>query len=104
MGRVRNCSRKSGSNLIGKAPLVVVLGGLGFIGSHLARALLSLGYRVRIFDKLYASRELIEDIEFRVEIIEGDFEKPGDVRDVLIDASICDSYYRPWIIDARPCL
>jgi UDP-glucose 4-epimerase len=89
MVRVRNCSRRSGSNLPGKAPLVVVLGGLGFIGSHLSRALLNLGYRVRIFDKLYASHELMEDIESRVEIIEGDFERQGDVIDALIDASIC---------------
>jgi len=89
MGRVRNCLRRSGSNLPGKASLVVVLGGLGFIGSHLSRALLSLGYRVRIFDKLYASHELMEDIESRVEIIEGDFEKSKDVIDVLIDAPIC---------------
>ncbi|MFX0197452.1 MAG: NAD-dependent epimerase/dehydratase family protein [Candidatus Hodarchaeota archaeon] len=86
---IPNCLKRSGSNLIDKAPLAVVLGGLGFIGSHLSRALLGLGYRVRIFDKLYASDELIEDIKCQVEIVEGDFEKSKDVVDVLIDAPIC---------------
>ena len=72
-----------------KPALAVVLGGLGFIGSHLSRALLRLGYRVRIFDKLYASRQLIEDIQPQVEIVEGNYERPEDVMDVLADAAVC---------------
>lgn len=70
---------------------VLVMGGLGFIGSHLCRTLLNKGYRVRIFDKLYGSRELIEDIQEDVQIEEGDVEKPEDVlrllkgSDVVID-------------------
>jgi len=69
-------------------PLVVILGGLGFIGSHLSRAMVQEGFRVRIFDKLYASRELIKDIEPFVEIIEGDVEKPQDVLDALSGGEI----------------
>ena len=42
---------------------VTVMGGLGFMGSHLCRALLEAGHDVAVFNKLYASRELIRDIE-----------------------------------------
>ncbi len=62
---------------------VLVMGGLGFIGSHLSRRLLQKGYKVRIFDKLFGSRELIDDIVEEVEIREGDIEKPDDVLNAL---------------------
>lgn len=62
---------------------VLVMGGLGFIGSRLCRALLQEGYRVRIFDKLYGSHNLISDIEAQVEIIESDIERPEDVLSAL---------------------
>lgn len=58
---------------------VLVLGGLGFMGSHISRLLLQEGYSVRIFDKLYGSRNLIADIEKEIEVQEGDAEKPEDV-------------------------
>jgi UDP-glucose 4-epimerase len=72
-----------------QGPLVVILGGFGFIGSHLSRALLNLGYRVRLFDKLYASKELIADILSQAETVEGDYERPEDIIDVLADADVC---------------
>lgn len=56
-----------------------VLGGCGFIGSHVCRALVARGYVVRIFEKTYASRKLIRDIEGEVEIVEGDITRPDDV-------------------------
>lgn len=65
---------------------VVVLGGLGFMGSHLCRALLKRGVRVRVFDKLYASRSLVEDIEGELEIVEGDIARAEDVLGALDDA------------------
>jgi len=68
--------------------LVVILGGLGFIGSHLSRAMVREGFPVRIFDKLNASRELIKDIEPDIEIIEGDAERPQDVLDALSGGEI----------------
>ena len=67
---------------------VLVLGGLGFIGSHLCRLLVREGYTVRIFDKLYCSRNLIADIKDRIEIEEGDAERPEDVLKVLSDADV----------------
>ncbi|HWT03682.1 MAG TPA: NAD-dependent epimerase/dehydratase family protein [Pyrinomonadaceae bacterium] len=68
-----------------RAP-VVVLGGLGFMGSHISRALVRRGERVRIFDRLYASHALVADIESQVEIVEGDINRPGDVIEAVNDA------------------
>ena len=64
------------------------MGGSGFIGSHLCRLLLKEGYRVRIFDKLYGSRNLIEDIQDKIEIEEGDAEKAEDILRSLRDIDI----------------
>lgn len=64
------------------------MGGLGFIGSHLCRVLLDKGYSVRIFDKLYGSRQLIKEIENKVEVIEGDVKKPEDVITALRDIDV----------------
>ena len=72
---------------IGKSRLVLITGGAGFIGSHLADELLAAGYKVRVLDSLspqvhgtlqgppdYLSRE----VEFIV----------GDVRD---DKTVCEA-------------
>jgi UDP-glucose 4-epimerase len=67
---------------------VLVMGGLGFIGSHLSRLLLKEGHQVRIFDKLYGSRNLIADIQEKVEIEEGDAERPEDILRSLKDIDI----------------
>jgi UDP-glucose 4-epimerase len=74
----------------GEKPRILVMGGLGFIGSHLSRVLLREGYRVRIFDKLYGSRNLIADIQGEIEIEEGDAERPEDILRALreIDVAI----------------
>jgi len=64
------------------------MGGLGFIGSHLSRSLLEEGYQVRIFDKLYGSRNLITDIVEKIEIEEGDAERPEDILHALRDVDI----------------
>jgi UDP-glucose 4-epimerase len=58
---------------------IVVLGGLGFLGSHICRALVAGGYDVQAFDLPNVSRSLITDIEDDIEIIEGDASKTTDV-------------------------
>ena len=67
---------------------VVVLGGCGFIGSHICSALVAKGHAVRIFDKTYADRKLIEKVETQVEIVEADIARPDDVIAALSDAEI----------------
>jgi UDP-glucose 4-epimerase len=58
---------------------VAVLGGLGFMGSHITRALVARGHDVRVFDRLNASREAVRDVEGRIEIVEGDIARAPDV-------------------------
>jgi len=72
----------------GKDLSILVMGGLGFIGSHLSRSLVQEGYRVRIFDKLYGSRHLIGDIAEKIEIEEGDAERSEDVLQALRNVDI----------------
>lgn len=52
---------------------VLVTGGAGFIGSHLARRLLSDGHEVRVLDNLYTGRrENLEDIAGEIDLIVDD--------------------------------
>lgn len=67
---------------------VLVMGGLGFIGSHLCRSLVQARHKVRIFDKRYCSRDLIGDIYDEVEIEEGDIERPEDVLQALREIDV----------------
>jgi UDP-glucose 4-epimerase len=55
----------------------LVTGGAGFIGSHLAEALLDQGHTVRILDDLSTGRR--ENLPRRVELIEGDVTDPAAV-------------------------
>lgn len=54
-------------------PKSLVLGGAGFIGSHLAEALLEEGHEVTVFDKIGIKTDNIQKIINDVELIEGDF-------------------------------
>jgi UDP-glucose 4-epimerase len=59
----------------------LVTGGAGFIGSHLAEALVERGHRVRILDNLSTgSLESLAAIRDRVEFIEGDLRDGDAVR------------------------
>jgi UDP-glucose 4-epimerase len=52
---------------------VLVTGGAGFIGSHLAEGLVHAGHRVRVLDNLSAGRrENLDPVAADVELIEGD--------------------------------
>lgn len=66
-----------------KKETCLILGGGGFIGSHLADKLLSSGYEVSVFDKLNFSKRNIADIIDKVNVIEGDFNNEIDVSKAL---------------------
>lgn len=61
----------------------LILGGGGFIGSHLADALLDKGYDVVVFDKLNFSKKNIEHNLERIKVIEGDFNNEIDLKNSL---------------------
>src|SRR5438309_660426 len=67
---------------------ISILGGLGFMGSHISRELVNRGHDVRIFDKLYASYELIDDFKNAVQVFEGDVSRSEDVLAAIADANI----------------
>ncbi len=67
---------------------IAVLGGLGFMGSHISRELVRRGYFVRIFDRLYASRQPISDFETSVEIVESDSLRSQDVVEAIADVEL----------------
>ena len=66
---------------------VTITGGLGFIGSNLAHALVTLGAEVVLVDSLHpdhgGNRFNISGIESRVDVIEGDVREPRLVADVV---------------------
>lgn len=66
----------------------LILGGGGFIGSHLADALLAKNFDVVIFDKLNFSRKNINHILDKVKIVEGDFNNEIDLKTALKDIDI----------------
>jgi len=62
---------------------VLILGGYGFVGSHLADILVEEGLRVRLFDLPGADPWRIGHLAGKVETMEGDFTAPDRVRDAL---------------------
>jgi UDP-glucose 4-epimerase len=66
----------------------LILGGGGFIGSHLCEELVAAGLRVRIFERpnvqIAVPRRLIEQVEWR----EGDFTNPVDVEAAIAGCDV----------------
>src|SRR5438309_351743 len=72
---------------------VLVTGGAGFIGSHLADELLARGYSVRVLDSLIpqvhgAERQRPSYLAADIELIEGDVRNPDAVRRALVDVDV----------------
>ena len=63
----------------------LILGGSGFIGSHLAEALVKKGCHVRIFGDFKSGMRNIESISDNIEIVKGDFQNSSDVVSAVQD-------------------
>jgi UDP-glucose 4-epimerase len=61
----------------------LVLGGAGFIGSHLVDTLVSRGHAVRVFDLPNVSTQNLQQSVNSIEIINGDFENISEVSPTL---------------------
>jgi UDP-glucose 4-epimerase len=61
----------------------LVLGGAGFIGSHIADALVDNGYTVRLFDLPRRKMTSVAHLLDRVEVVEGDFTNEADLERAL---------------------
>lgn len=73
-----------------KPSTCLVLGGRGFIGSHLISALLSHGFRVRCFDRPHVEAlgsDLLDTPGF--ELIEGDLANEAEVAEAIEGCDVC---------------
>jgi UDP-glucose 4-epimerase len=70
----------------------VIFGGNGFIGSHLAEALVGEGYNVKVFDTFRFGSENLSGIVGDIEVIRGDFLNETDVKFALEDADCLFHY------------
>lgn len=66
---------------------ILVLGGGGYIGSHLVEALLSKGYFVKVFDR--NPIKFINQTKNKLEIIAGDITSDEDIANAITDCDIC---------------
>ena len=77
----------------------LITGGLGFIGTYLARALLDKGEDVILFDVATHS-PLIKDIKNKVKIIQGDLASWADVLHAVKDHKIDGIYHTGALLSA----
>lgn len=67
----------------------LVTGGAGFIGSHIAEALVRRGDSVRILDNFSSGRHSnLEEFRDRVEVVEGDLNDPEAVKAAVKDVEV----------------
>lgn len=86
------------------APLVVVTGGAGYVGSTLCRELLTEGYRVRVFDSLmYGGKPIVGLLNHpRFEFIRGDVRNEGDL-DRALENRVDAVVHLAAIVGDVPC-
>ncbi|MEI6691960.1 MAG: UDP-glucose 4-epimerase GalE [Chlorobium sp.] len=60
---------------------ILVIGGAGYIGSHVARAFLDRGYDVTVFDNLQTG--LRENLFIEAEFVHGDIMRPEQLREAM---------------------
>ncbi|CAN5319621.1 NAD-dependent epimerase/dehydratase family protein [soil metagenome] len=66
----------------------LVLGGNGFIGSHLVDALVAQGHQVKVFDRPNTISLGLNNIQ-GVEVIEGDLTSEADIANALMGSEVC---------------
>lgn len=74
---------------LGAGKTCLVLGGRGFIGSHLVTALVAEGWRVRCFDRASPKGVATRVADPRVEVLEGDFTRAEDVARAVEGCDVC---------------
>jgi len=67
---------------------VTILGGCGFIGSHLAEAFLEKNNEIKIFDHLNVNQRNIKQLGDRVRFVGGDFYKASDIASAIHGAEV----------------
>lgn len=70
----------------------LIFGGSGFLGSHLAEALVDKGYDVKVFDNFKNGMANLKTIIDKIEIIRGDFFNETDVFGALKDIDFVFHY------------
>lgn len=61
----------------------LIFGGNGFLGSHIAKALLEKGYAVSVFDNFQTGMANLDPIKSKIQVIQGDFHDEKDVSSAI---------------------
>ena len=78
---------------------VLITGGCGFIGSNLTRRLVNDGAKVTLFVRSGKNKELIKDVESKIEIVEGDVLDLNCIKKAIKDKDFL--YHLAWQTDLK---